>query len=83
LSSLYVHDHGGVLWPGNNNTTKSAFNKRTSKRRRGFPSETKVKRGKRIVHGDKELTEKLGRNDPCSCGSGRRFQEMLHEERPL
>jgi len=31
----------------------------------------------RVVHGDKELTEKLGRNDLCPCGSGRRFQEML------
>jgi uncharacterized protein YecA (UPF0149 family) len=29
------------------------------------------------VHGDKELIEKLGRNDPCICGSGRRFQEVL------
>lgn len=48
-----------------------------SKRRKGFPSETKVKKGQRIVHGDKELTEKLGRNDPCNCGSGRRFQKLL------
>jgi len=39
-----------------------------SKRRRGFPSETRVKRGHRIVHGDKELLEKLGRNDRCPCG---------------
>ena len=23
--------------------------------------------------------EKLGRNDPCPCGSGRAFQEMLPE----
>jgi uncharacterized protein YecA (UPF0149 family) len=45
----------------------------TSKRRRGFPSETRVKRGVRIVHGTKELIEKLGRNDPCPCGSGRSF----------
>lgn len=30
------------------------------KRRRGFPSETKVKRGVRVVHGDKLLEEKLG-----------------------
>jgi uncharacterized protein YecA (UPF0149 family) len=45
----------------------------TSKRRKGFPSETNVKRGMRIVHGDKELVEKLGRNDPCPCGSGRSF----------
>jgi len=54
-----------------------------NKRRRSFPSETRVKRGLRIVHGDKELVEKLGRNDLCPCGSGRRFQEMLPEERPL
>jgi uncharacterized protein YecA (UPF0149 family) len=36
-----------------------------------------VKRGQRIVHGEKELVEKLGRNDPCPCGSGRRFQAVL------
>ncbi len=46
-----------------------------SKRRKGFPSETKVKRGVRIVHGDKELAEKLGRNDLCPCGSGKRFKK--------
>jgi uncharacterized protein YecA (UPF0149 family) len=45
----------------------------TSKRRKGFPSETQVKRGARLVHGNKELTEKLGRNDLCPCGSGRSF----------
>jgi len=44
-----------------------------SKRRKGFPSEARVKRGVRVVHGDKELLEKLGRNDPCPCGSGYRF----------
>ncbi|HEX8696103.1 MAG TPA: SEC-C metal-binding domain-containing protein [Longimicrobium sp.] len=37
-----------------------------------------MKRGVRVVHGDKELVEKLGRNDLCPCGSGRRFQEVLH-----
>jgi SEC-C motif-containing protein len=42
-----------------------------------------VKRGRQIVHGDKELVEKLGRNDPCPCGSTRRFQELLHAERPV
>ena len=46
-----------------------------SKRRRGFPSETNVGRGLRIVHGDKELSEKLGRNDLCPCGSGKRFKK--------
>jgi len=45
-----------------------------SKRRTGFPSESHVKRGVRIVHGDKELDEKLGRNDLCPCGSGRLFR---------
>lgn len=49
-----------------------------SKRRKGFPSETHVKRGVRVVHGSKELFEKLGRNDLCPCNSGRRFQEVLH-----
>src|SRR6202022_3722001 len=43
----------------------------------GYASETQVRRGDRVVHGDKELIEKLGRNDLCPCGSGRRFQEML------
>jgi uncharacterized protein YecA (UPF0149 family) len=52
-----------------------------SKRRRGFPSETRVGRGVRVVHGDKELTEKLGRNDPCPCGSGLRFQTLLPRHR--
>jgi len=37
-------------------------------------------RGHRYVHGDKELSEKLGRNDLCPCGSTRRFQEVLYEE---
>jgi uncharacterized protein YecA (UPF0149 family) len=46
-----------------------------SKRRLGFPSETQVKRGERIVHGEKMLEEKLGRNDLCPCGSGRLFKK--------
>lgn len=45
----------------------------TSKRRKGFPSETQVKKGLRVVRGIKELREKLGRNDLCPCGSGHRF----------
>jgi len=45
----------------------------TSKRRKGFPSETRVKKGVRVVHGQKELSEKLGRDDLCPCGSGRSF----------
>jgi uncharacterized protein YecA (UPF0149 family) len=46
-----------------------------SKRRKGFPSEAQVKRGRRMVHGTKELTEKLGRTDLCPCGSGKRFKK--------
>jgi uncharacterized protein YecA (UPF0149 family) len=48
-----------------------------SKRRKGFPSETKVKRGVRVVHGDKALTERLGRDDLCPCGSGKRFKKCF------
>jgi hypothetical protein len=56
----------------------------TSKRRKGFPSETRVKRGLRFVRGgEKELIEKLGRHDPCPCGSGKRFQALLHDQRPV
>ncbi len=62
--------------------TRCAF-ERTSKRRRGYPSETHVKRGARIVHTEKELIERLGRNDLCPCGSGRRFQEVLPDLRPI
>ncbi|EEF93580.1 hypothetical protein CATMIT_01789 [Catenibacterium mitsuokai DSM 15897] len=53
----------------------------TRKRRKGYPSESRVKRGRRFVHGDKELVEKLGRNDPCPCGSTRRFKALLPERR--
>jgi len=49
----------------------------------GSLSEAHVKRGERLVHGDKELSEKVGRNDPCPCHSGRRFQELLHEVRSV
>ncbi len=76
--------HGAILKKFNRRfqckTTPTSTNppfERSSKRRRGFPSETNVKRGLRIVHGEKELIEKLGGNDLCPCGSGRRFQEVL------
>ena len=47
-----------------------------------FNSEARVKRGLRFIR-DKELVEKLDRNDLCPCGSGRRFQELLHGGRML
>ena len=31
-----------------------------SKRRRGYPSETRVKRGDRVVHGNKEFIREAG-----------------------
>ena len=56
----------------------------SSKRRKGYPSETRVKRGLRFVRGgEKELVEKLGRGDPCPCGSGQSFQEMLPRLGPV
>ncbi|MEM7244792.1 MAG: SEC-C metal-binding domain-containing protein [Acidobacteriota bacterium] len=61
-------------------TSASGHSSRTFKHRPGL---THVKRGDRVVHGDKELDEKLGRNDPCPCLSGRRFQALLPEERAL
>jgi hypothetical protein len=71
LSSIL---EGGA--PCANATTKTDhFFETMSKRRRGFPSEANVKRGVRIVHGNKLLEEKLGRNDPCPCGSGKRFKK--------
>ena len=67
---------GGVPWRNLKTSIHFPF-ERTSKRRKGFPSETQVKRGQRVVGGEKYLVEKLGRNDLCPCGSGRRFQEVL------
>ncbi len=56
-------------------TTSPAF-ERTAKRRKGFPSETRVKRGLRSIKGGQiELLERLGRNDPCPCHSGKRFRK--------
>jgi len=54
-----------------------------SKRGRVSLSETHVKRGDRRIGLDKELVERLGRNDPCPCGSGRRFQALLPVERTV
>ena len=63
-----------AVWQTTSTNKAAPFFERTSKRRKGFPSETQVKRGVRIVRGFKELIEKLGRNDPCPCGSNRKFK---------
>src|SRR5207249_4706832 len=59
--------------------TAAVFFEPMSKRRKGFPSETQVKRGARFVHGTKELLEKVGRNDLCPCGSGKRFKKCCRD----
>ena len=59
------------------------FKEVTSKRRRGYPSETRVKRGVQIVHGEKQLEEKLGRNDPCPCGSTKSSKTAVSVQAPM
>lgn len=54
-----------------------------SNRRKGFPSETQVKRGVRIVGGDKLLEEKLGRNDLCPMRQQQTLQEVLPQKGTL
>jgi hypothetical protein len=76
-------DTGGATCVTTKNIHRNIAFEPSRKRRKGFPSETSVKRGTRVVHGDKELVEKLGRNDLCPCGSGRRFQELLSGQRRL
>jgi hypothetical protein len=74
---------GGNVWDIETNSREkkgisSAFEP-TSKRKHGYPSESAVKRGMRVIHGDKALYEKLGKEDLCPCGSGRRFQTVLSQ----
>jgi SEC-C motif-containing protein len=71
--------HGGVSCASSMNLKTSPAFSITRKRRNSYPSETQVRRGRRFVHGDVELFERLGRNDLCPCGSGRRFQGVLYE----
>lgn len=74
LTEFSIAGEEGVCHAIHRAERRTIFIERMSKRRKGYPSETKVKRGKRIVHGDKELYEKLGRNDLCPCGSGKIFK---------
>jgi hypothetical protein len=71
---VHFTEKGGGSWTCKTSNT-SRFFETMSKRRKGFPSETKVKRGVRVVHGDKELEEKVGGNDLCPCGSGKLFKK--------
>src|SRR5687768_14195608 len=92
MASILTRYHrgrtGGVIW--NTTTTSTTSTTSTpfafepiSKRRKGFPSETNVKRGRQVVGQGKELEEKLGKEDPCPCGSGRRFQGLLPQQRQI
>jgi hypothetical protein len=74
----FILSTGELLWLSKTSTNSPAF-ERSSKRRKGYPSETHVKRGLRVVRTEKELCEKLGRKDLCPCGSGRSFQKLLPE----
>ena len=67
--AMSIKKGGGTCVSTSSNTR--CFFETMSKRRKGFPSERKVKRGVRVVHGEKELSEKLGRNDLCPCESGK------------
>ena len=69
---------GGESWTRKTSTKFPLF-ETMSKRRKGFASEKMVKRGVRIVHGDKELEEKVGRNDLCPCDSGKLFKSCCLE----
>lgn len=45
-----------------------------SKRRKGFPSATDVKSKPDTTSQGEPFQEKLGANDPCPCGSGKKFR---------
>ncbi len=83
FAPLQAHTEGDVPCAITRISSKPTAFEVTSKRRKGFPSESRVKRGERVVGGSKELLEKLGRNDPCPCNSGRRFQALLHADRSV
>ena len=73
IARHFTENDGGAWTRKTSNPNR--FFETMSKRRKGFPSETKVKRGVQIVHGDKELDEKVGRNDLCPCESGKLFKK--------
>jgi hypothetical protein len=55
----------------------------SSKRRRGFPSETQVKRGARVVHGNKELIRKARPQRPLPLRFNKTIQELLYAHKPF
>ncbi|WP_414711720.1 MULTISPECIES: SEC-C metal-binding domain-containing protein [unclassified Sphingopyxis] len=83
LRAIRRADHRRPSWYAKKTSPTCPAFEISSKRRKGYPSETQVKRGHRFVHGDKELIEKLGRQDPCPCGSGLRFPQLLPDIGPI
>src|SRR5262245_26454194 len=79
LDGSSIFQKCGASWTSTSATINLAF-ETMSKRRKGFPSETNVKRGNRIVHGDKEFVEKVGRNDLCPCRSGKLFKKCCRNK---
>jgi hypothetical protein len=62
--------HEEVLqWANTSKTTRTTFDS-ISKRRHGYPSESRVKRGDRVVHGNKELIRKAWTDGPVSVWFG-------------
>ena len=58
-----------VQWANTRSTTRPTFSS-MSKRRYGYPSESRVKRGERIVHGNKELIREAWTKGPVSMWFG-------------
>ena len=67
-STTITHNPEAV-WQTNHSIKKAPFFEITSKRRKGFPSETRVKRGLRVVHGDNSRPVRLKIEQPWECKS--------------
>ena len=85
-----------LQWQSTNTTKTTCPFSSMSKRRRGYPSESRVKRGDRVVHGNKELIREAWTQrsmsmrfrsafqDCClASGSARRFAPQLLQARPI
>ena len=71
-----------AVWHSIPSTTTPAF-EITSKRRKGFPSETKVKRGERIVHVCKRPHREARAQGSLPVRVDQALQELLHAQRSI
>ena len=75
-SPAAVHARYGTIAAGDRSEMKIKSATRDGDFARGcLLARRLVERGVRVVHSSKELAEKLGRNDLCPCGSGKRFKK--------